>query len=355
MIICDIIIVYRTMERTDNMDKSEAFSLLKKLYGKAAVPAAVICGGEIWENPAFTKDFAFMSRSEREGFIRDTAQKDGTGCTIINNTVYTYSTFGTSEADVVEITGSEPLKRLFALPEVRGYFKYVFSRLRSSVNNVSVAADELYAALSSDKISDGAFIADRLNCIDGGISEIIGAILDPEQMILLMGDTSETATVCVKDELEKILCSFGRIRLYAQDGLYARLSRSTLKVIMADVIAKCLKSGCREEKISVSAEGGVIIKVTIKAEDANVTFDGEEDMFFSYMCDVFCGESACSCTKRCSGGCFEFALEFPSVDMDSIQVLAGNPFKHTAGRFDPVTIRMTELRGSDRYTPFGGK
>lgn len=337
------------------MDKSDTFTLLKKLYGKAAVPAAVICGGEIWENPTFAKDFAFMSRSEREGFIKDTAQKDGTGCTIINNTAYTYSTFGTSEAKVVEITNSEPLKRLFALPEVRNYFKYVFSRLRSSVNNVSVAADELYAALSSDKISDGDLIADRLNCIDGGISEIIGAILDPEQMILLMSGSSETATVCIKDELEKILCSFGSVRLYAQDGLYARLSRSTLKVIVADVIAKCIKCGCRREKISVSAEGSGMIKVRIYAEDANVTFDGTEDLFFSYMCDVFCGESTCSCTKKCSGSSFEFILEFPSVDMDSIQVFANNPFAYTAGRFDPVTIRMTEIHGSKRYASFGVK
>ncbi|MGN0586404.1 MAG: hypothetical protein ACI4JF_03885 [Oscillospiraceae bacterium] len=337
------------------MNKSEAFSLLKKLYGGADVPTAVISGGEIWENPAFAKGFAFMSRGEREGFIKDTADKGGTGCTIINNTAYTYSTFGTSEASVLEITGSEPLKRLFALPEVRSYFKYVFSRLRSSVNSVSVAADELYAALSSDKISDGAFIADRLNCIDGGISGIIGAILDPEQMILLTDGSLEAATVCIKDELEKILCSFGLIRLYAEDGLYARLSRSTLKVIIADVISKCLKSGCKEEKISVSAQGGGIIKVSICAEGADVSFDSAEDLFFSYMCDVFCGESACSCTRRSVGGRFEFILEFPSVDMDKIQVFANTPFKHTAGRFDPVTIRMTEIRGSERYIPFNGK
>lgn len=355
------------------MNKDSMLPFLKKLYSTSAVPSAVICGEERWENDSFRKFFLSVPSDEKEALINKLSSKSGTVYEAAGMDIITANVISCPEATVIEIIRSEPVKKVLGLPAMRDFLRYIFSELRHTVSILSVSADEIYSLLSSDE-PDMDVICERLNSIDSGLMSIIGAILDPEQFYYLIDENCPDSTVCIKDELDGIikdaessLQNITEIEYSAETGIYSRLNRPSFRLLISDMLDECCRGEYLPDKLTVSlhrnesgcAEVRIASDCSEKRSVPQPADQLERDsagrfrrcLFFEYICDAFCSKYGGSFTKRDISCGMELILTFPFINPPKISVSSPFAFNASGSHFSPVKIRLHRLESSERYTP----
>lgn len=355
------------------MTNDEINPVLKEIYGDSKIPVAVAAKNNLWENNAFKKQFGSLDENEKAKLISDFSSKEGISYQMSGDKLYTVNVISYSDCFIIEVIHSDTIEKMLRVPAVKEFMRYVFARLRQSVTVISVAADEIYALLSSyDKDKFAETVPERLNSIDASLMDIISAVIDPEQLFYLLDDNCTDSTVCIMDELKKTassvsdtVCAGTKIETRLEPNIYARMNRSAFNVIITDMITKCYHSSHIPDKIIISSErtdnGEAVIKITsevtsvnrFKASDAlNVPLDDssyKRDMFFDYVVDAFCSRCGGSFTIQESGLSNTYSLTFPAIRPAQINVSASNNFDSSSGHFGVVNVRLRRLSDKKRY------
>lgn len=351
---------------------NEINPVLKEIYENSEVPVAVAAKNFLWENNAFKKQFGSLDKVEKSKLISDFSSKTGISYKMTGNKLCTVNVISYSDCYIIEVIHSDPIEKMLNVPAVKEFMRYVFARLRQSVTVISVAADDIYSLLSSDKNKFTETVPERLNSIDASLMDIISAVIDPEQLLYLLDDNCTDSTVCIMDELKKTassvsdtVCVGTKIETRLEPNIYARMNRSAFNVIITDMITKCYHSSHIPDKIIISSErtdnGEAVIKITsevtsvnrFKAPDAlNVPLDDssyKRDMFFDYVVDAFCSRCGGSFTVQESGLSNTYSLTFPAIRPAQINVSASNNFDSSGGHFGVVNVRLRRLSDKKRY------
>ena len=154
------------------MGNAELFKSIFKAYSVSELPVAVLNGSDMNFNQAFKSMFRFTAENELAVFLEKLSNNKGLCHEMFNSVLYTVNVAVIENITVIEIIKSESVKSLVDIPAVRQYLIYVFSKLRLSVNSISVAANDIHAILTKNEAADSA-VAKNLNVIDSSLLKII--------------------------------------------------------------------------------------------------------------------------------------------------------------------------------------
>lgn len=348
------------------MDNS-LFSLLCGIYGRSELPSAVVQGEKIYKNEGFEKLLSSFGEEDRRRFTEVLTSSEGAGCGFFGGRAYSFNVIKEQELSIIEVTGSNTIEKTLQIPAVREYLEYFFSKLRSSVAEVSVAADGIYGALSAGGASPGRDVTDKLNAIDGRLADIISSVIDPEQLLYLTGETAEDHTVSLKDELtaaaEDLKSLFGgqaAVNTDLEAGIYARLNRKAFRTIIADAVAECCRGNVQLKCINIalhrledgSAEAALTAEYASGAPCGTNSGSFGEDVFFDYVTGAFCKRYGGSFTRSELPCGKRFVLTFPAINLPHAALSSNTRFGGASGRFDPICLRLRDISGEVRYRSY---
>lgn len=348
------------------MDNS-LFSLLCGMYGRSELPSAVAQGETIYKNGSFEKLLSSFDEEERQKFMETVTSSEGTGCGFFGGRLYSFNVIKAQELSVIEVTGSDTIEKVLQIPAVREYLDYFFSKLRSSVTEVSAAADGIYGILSAGGGSPGREVTDKLNAIDSRLADIISSAIDPEQLLYLTGENTEDQTVSLKDELtsaaedlESLFKGQTEVKTDLEAGIYARLNRKAFRTVIADAVAECRRGELQPDCINISLrrleDGSAEAALTAEYSSGTpcVTEFGSfgEDVFFDYVTSAFCKRYKGSFTRSELPDGKRFALTFPAINLPGAAFSSNSRFGGASGRFDPVFLRLRDISGEVRYRSY---
>ena len=353
------------------MNKAALFKSIVKAYSVSELPVAVLCGEDMEFNSAFKNKFRFIAESELNSFLEKLSHNKGMCHEMFDSCLYTVNVAVIEDITVIEIIRCESVKSLVDMPAVRQYLIYVFSKLRLSVNSISVAANDIYSVLSKNEAADSA-VKQNLNTIDSSLLKIIGLIIDPEQIIYLTGDTDKDTTLPIKDELESITSDISavfqkqcKVVCQRNDIVYSRVNRTALRTLMIDAASRFKIKGYIPDIITISSsiEKNDTAQIILEADwsskrsykefcqkkgiepDDNIL----QDFFFEYICSIFCKRYKGTFEQAELPDGYRFTLTFPSIKRVPLNVSAPNMFSQEPQHFDTASIRFAEFKSAETY------
>lgn len=353
------------------MNSQDLYRTILKAYLNSSLPTAVVYHKSVEVNSEFKKLFCYTAPNELTLFLTELSENRGSCHKMFNGVFYTANVIEIEETIVIEITRSESIKSLVDMPTVRRYLIYVFSKLRLTVNSISVAANDIHAILSEKEAADKE-ITCNLNSINSSLLKIISLIIDPEQLIYLIGDTDNDSTVSLKDEISKITKDINtvfngnsKVICDRNDIMFTRLNRLALRTLLVDAASQFKLKGYLPDTITISSEelsdGNARItlesdcsskrsfkeyceKNNIEMQDSILT-----DFFFEYICDVFCKRYSGSFEQKETADGYRFTVTVPIIKNMPLAVNAPDKFNSGIAHFDVARVRMMELMDNEVY------
>lgn len=264
---------------------------------------------------------------------------------------------------IAEQIHNENISDVFAVPVVDDYLTYIFSKIRETVNTVSISIDEIYNDIIKNKSEGNNNSVDYLNTIDDCTLELLNEIIDPEILLNLAKNNNNDKTICVSDILESLADEtehmLGKdIKIYKdiESGIYARINKSYFDVIIADITDNLISSeGLPESLIfSVKRVENNILRLTVQAEgirtDGNNKNDKLKDiMFYSYICDTFCKKYKGEFTKLSSNESTAYRIDMQAISPAELTVSSSFGYTPPISRFSPMSLRLKTYKKAKKF------
>lgn len=307
-----------------------------------ASPEAVFITDEngtvIWENTVYRN--MFCEAEERSVFaaaVLNECKGSNCGCIAYSEKYYRINFIPLGKDRIAEINEKGSLADMLAISGIRSYLMYAFMRIRQCAATTSKAADEIYALLAESKAhaADGLSrqLIDKLNDIDGDAAALIAELANPEQLLYLSVGTDCDYTVNLSSEA-KLLVKAAQSSAAAvnkklkfctklDESCYAHIGRSAFRTLLADIISFCAENSesSSEVMIELSQNDGMA-KITVSCRKTlNLSAEStDSNIFFEYLCDMFCSKYNGSFTKRVTNKSVCCCLEFGALDGCSVSV-----------------------------------
>ncbi len=345
-----------------------SYNYIAEVYSESFIPVIIsdLKCNILWGNSVY-KNFKGKANDKKlSTLIGSVPENSGLYYFRSEGLIYTYNVIVTKKFIIAEQISSVSAADIFNMPAVQDYLSYIYSVIRNTVNSVTVAADEIYAANDKAK-SGGETIFECLNTIDGAASELLSEILDAETLIILAGSTDKEKTVCISDSLEKltsdtkkILRDKVRVRTDIEKAVYAVYNKSSFNVLISDLVASCLDLSGAADSVSFSLKriDNNRISITISSvtgrnpenaahvkNKANV----KNSMYSQYVCDSFCKKYNCEFSKLSSENEIVYKLELPAISGNQPVVSRSYYYENVNSRFSAVSLRLMKYRANQRY------
>lgn len=342
---------------------------LKQIYGKSGIPA-VIADGEmnvIWKNKLWDLDDKKLAQL-LNGDMSEGLHRRIDGENVLSLNVMKLSDEGDTY-HIIELACTEQVKNVLAVPEVRDYIAYICARIRQSAGAVTVSADEIYSEII-DGVVDLGQITDRLNVINGNIMTLLSEVVTPEQIYCLLDPNSTDVTVCLADELKKYASDAAHVMgkkvtviTELQGNIFARLNRSALETVVAEMTAECCRGKLLPEVIIISSSrisesrAEITIKCMNESGAPNKLRDALEEnagisrrLFFDYFCGIFCSNYGAVFTEKEIPMGRSFTIELDVIkDGAPAIAMSSTGFGVRSNRFCDMSLALSGMCCEERY------
>lgn len=360
------------LERDGYYMVNREFNVLKDIYSEALIPV-VISDSDcsiIWKNDEFKRqnNDKIKNIGELLGCI---PEKSGLYFSQDDKKIIKYNVIISKKYEfiITEQVQSENLSNVLNIPIVKEYLTYVFSKIRNTVNSVSVATDEVYATLIKSGF-EGNNTTDCLNIIDGNMLELLSEIIDPELIIGLAGSNHEDKTICISEVVEKtandakkLLEKNIKVNTEIEPAVYARMSRTAFDIILSDMTYKCLNTEYYPESVIYQLKRGDnnTIKISVSVENGSKIVNKnymppssriyKKDIFFNYVCDYFCERYNGEFTKLCANDGCSYRIDMTAIPDSHFSISMPFGYENASSRFSPLALRLSAYCTENKRFP----
>ncbi len=337
------------------MDNKNIFSALCSLYVSSETPSAVIQEKEKWENAGFKKLFSACGKEEKEKFFSDISDKNGISYEKAGNSLLRVSIMKTEGVSVIQITKADDISALLGNPAINGFVRHILNRMRVTLSNVSACSNFLQNMAQTDiSALTSELLNSKLGSMEDTLADFLGECIESEQIVSLLDGKSGDSTICVTDEISKIVRD---IKFVTDDEVtfeaeycssaYARLNRGAFRLIFTDIAAMLCSGRYAPDKIRISTDfcSESFAEVTMTSDCSSERpqekpcVSGGKIMFFDYLVGVFCERYGGSFTSKQLENGESFSVSFPIIVSEYAEF--ASPEKYSSvGRFDEVSIRF---------------
>lgn len=327
---------------------------LREFYERSGIPTAIVSDGCCFENSRFTE--LFRGKPVSKDAFTSRMIKKGCGYELVGDMIVGVNVISYDVVSVVEVFDKSPVEAVMKSPGVNRYLICFFSRLRSSVHNISVISEKLLEKLSDCAVGYDS-IEQSFDSIKNSLRDIISFILDPEQMVFLMDDDCTESVVNVSSTVDELAQQFAEYRKDIKvktdicENAAAKLGKESFCVLVSDITELLCSGEYIPSGIEFSVkedENGVKVRISADTSEkrlSELAAAGEksfsEGFFFEYISDLFCKRFNASLEKT-SGGAYE--LSFPKLADGEFLVSSAINFDEGDRLFAPMEVRFAGRR-----------
>lgn len=216
---------------------------LCRIYEKSELPVKIVHSSGSFENSAFKEMFQGRAKA-RDELISRVIYKTGKCYEVVNGNVVYVNVIRTDGLKIFELLKEEPLEAAFHHPSIARYLTCFFSKLRTDVLSIYDNSQEIRSNISVDSACE---VEAAFKTISDNLNDIIGYIIDPEQIFSLLDDSCAVSTFCVNDvitDLARQLTESGGVETVKsfKGKCYATVNRNAFRVVVADIVEEFCKA-----------------------------------------------------------------------------------------------------------------
>ncbi len=351
-------------------------SALKNIYERSGLPAAIadsrLC--IVWKNrissPLFSEGKHLLE------LFGGRLPGSGLKNIIVKDELYSFNILKTNDHSdnsiyyVIEIVRSEKITDILNTPAIKDYILYICAKIKNMAGTVTNSADEIYDAVSCG-LFDGAMITERLNIIDEGIMSITKEVIQPDQFYSLVDMNEKEVTLSVDNELHRAADeaseTFGKkvkITCDCEKNIFFRMDRSLFETVIAGMTADCCSMVFPEMLIFSSertADNRAMISVTSldpqkrnasrgkKISEAALQ-NPDRNMFFEYICDIFCSKFGAVFTRTELPDGYLFKMEMDIISRGEVCIaMTSSEYSIGKGHFGKMALMLADCEPLKRY------
>jgi hypothetical protein len=264
----------------------------------------------------------------------------------------------------------ERLKDILTDGYATNYLNGVFTLIRNIVGYTSSVNDFINSELKK-KTPNIKAISTVLCESDDRMTDLLASIIDAHQLIYTVEETLPPKTVSLSETVESIASKIAFIlegivviKTDIKDGIYADLQKTSLEIVLTDIVDEMMKSSDKPSeidiKLTLSQKDEKKAKLTLTASESTigntaktVVFPHTETAEIMYLptfqaafTEQFCTVTGCEIIHEDK----TYTLILPCCEApEPATICATKVFEFNNIRFSPASVRLRKYSGKKRY------